>query len=160
MTTTTITEQPSLFAEMPPLPTPVTTTCPCCHGRGIVTLDGPIPSAPARDSDPATSHAAAETEPDVRRFSARSRQAALLECIAALPRTAQRAATLVVGETAPVSRIEGCRRRMSDLVRAGLIADSGERQVNPGSDEASIVWRITDAGTEALARLLGTGWST
>jgi len=132
--------------------------CPTCHGRGVVTRTGPISSAPARDSDPETSHAASEHELDIRRFSARSRQAAALAMIDRTPSTALEVAMALV-PAATVSIIEGCRRRVSDLVAAGMIQDSGIRRANPGSPDLAIVWEITITGALAIQSLADTGWS-
>lgn len=38
----------------------------------------------------------------------------------------------------PVNRVSG---RVTELKKCGLIADSGERAVNPDSGKAAIVWR-------------------
>jgi len=119
----------------------------------------PVPSAPARHTDPATSHAAGPRSGDVRRFSARSRQAKLLNLFLGKQWTAQRCAIAVVGIDAPISALEGCRRRISDLVAAGFIADSGQREKNSGSHDDSILWQITLSGMQAIKNLDRTGWS-
>lgn len=135
------------------------TPCPCCNGSGLL-ADVPVPSAPARSTDPDTSHAASKTEPDLRRFSARSRQARLLDTIDRLGLlTAQEAAIAVVGSDAPLSRLEGCRRRVSDLARVHYVSDSGQRAENAGSGTDAILWRITPIGEKALRNLDETGWS-
>ena len=117
------------------------------------------PSAPARASDPITSHLAAEHEPDVGRFGEHSRQAKLLYLFSTGDFTDQQAAMRIVGATAAVSALEGCRRRCSDLRAVHYLWDTGKRHRNAGSDEESIVWGITQAGREALIRLDETGWS-
>lgn len=135
------------------------TPCPCCNGSGLV-ADVPVPSAPARPTDPDTSHAASKTEPDLRRFKASSRKALLLwQYMWHESLTAQEAAFAVVGTDAPLSRIEGCRRRVSDLARVHFIADSGQRTENAGSGTDSILWQITPLGRAALRNLDETGWS-
>ena len=48
---------------------------------------------------------------------------------------------------------DACRRRCSDLRAAGLIEPTGERR------GVAKIYRITQAGREALARLLSTGFS-
>lgn len=118
-------------------------TCPTCHGCGTV----PTASNPARPTDPDTSHAGASRHAttDVRRFSARSRQAALLRWFCSHSGTAQQAA-LSLWPDAGLSTLEGARRRVSDLVRAGFLTDSGTRAYNPGSPDPSIVWTVSIAG--------------
>lgn len=118
-----------------------------------------VPSAPARNTDPATSHAAAKTEAEVGRFSKKSRQAKLLTLFGALDMTDQGATIALVGLNASPSAFDGCRRRCSDLRAAGYLADSGQRRKNKGSDDESIVWRITYEGKSALDNLTRTGWS-
>ena len=120
----------------------------------------PIPSAPARASDPETSHAAAARVrvKDVGRFSSKSRQAKLLVEFDQKSLTDFEAARRVM-PTDIHARFEGCRRRCSDLRAAGFLEDSGEKRSNPGSPDEAIVWRITQAGRDALTRLLATGWS-
>ena len=150
------TMQPSMFDDYP-AQWVMTRTCPCCKGSGWIISSDPVPSAPARSSDPETSHAASETEPDLRRFSDRSRQAHLLRLLAVEPLTAQGAAVRITQGT--VSGVEGCRRRVSDLLAAGYLSDSGTRACNPGSADESIVWQVTDEGRRAIDRLDETGWS-
>ena len=118
-----------------------------------------VPSAPARSTDPETSHLAAEHEPDVGRFGIQSRQAKLLYLMSTGDFTDQQAAIRIVGASAAVSALEGCRRRMSDLRAVHYLYDTGKRHKNTGSDEESIVWGLTQAGREALVRLDDTGWS-
>lgn len=155
----TTTEQPLTLFDLEHTPAPVAEiTCPRCHGHGIIRLAQPIPSAPARDTDPTTSHDASEDEPDVRRFRDGSRVSMLLRRFAVADMTAVEAALQVVPET-PVSAFEGTRRRVSDLVAAGYVVDSGARRCNPGSDEQSIVWQVTVFGRLALDCLDRTGWS-
>jgi hypothetical protein len=118
-----------------------------------------VPSAPARVTDPETSHLAAKREPDVGRFSERSRSAKLLRAFSTQPLTDQQATVRVVGASAVPSAFDGCRRRCSDLRAAGYLADSGRRRKNPGSDDESIVWMITVPGRQAVANLDHYGWS-
>jgi hypothetical protein len=63
--------------------------------------------------------------------------------------TAQKAA-LALWPDISLSSLEGARRRVSDLVRAGHLTDSGRRDHNPGSIDLSIVWSISTAGINAL----------
>lgn len=118
-----------------------------------------IPSAPARPSDPETSHLAAKRDKDIGRFSDKSRQAKLLYAFSSSDLTAQQATTRVVGANAAISAFEGCRRRVSDLRAVRYITDSGGRRHNPGSEDEAIVWELTDAGRKALICLDETGWS-
>lgn len=130
-----------------------------CERLRYLTPTIEAPSAPARASDPITSHLAAKTEPDVGRFGEQSRQAKLLYLFSSGDFTDQQAAVRIVGATAAISALEGCRRRCSDLRAVHYLFDTGKRHRNSGSDEESIVWGITDAGREALIRLDTTGWS-
>lgn len=59
----------------------------------------------------------------------------------------------------PLSAFDGCRRRVSDLVAAGFIEDSGDRHANLGSPDKSIVWRLTPTGWLALSAMDTTGWT-
>ena len=120
---------------------------------------GPVPSAPARRTDPETSHMAGPRSGDVRKFSAKSRQAKLLAVFATQPLTDQQATVRVVGAAAAPSAFDGCRRRCSDLRAAGYIRDSGRRKKNAGSDDLAIVWEITELGKFALDNLNQWGWS-
>jgi len=43
----------------------------------------------------------------------------------------------------------GCRTRLNELVKAGLVRDTGRRAVLPTGRKA-VVWDITDAGRDAL----------
>jgi hypothetical protein len=118
-----------------------------------------VPSAPARNTDPLTSHEAGPRSADVSRFSSRSRQARLLHLFATYNLTDQEAALAVMGEHAAPSRLEGCRRRMSDLRAAGYVVDSGAKHCNEGSDDDAVVWTLSHAGERAIANLRETGWS-
>lgn len=119
----------------------------------------PVPSAPARPTDPETSQMAGPRERDVRRFSDRSRQAKLLRSFAITNLTDQQATIRVVGIHASPSAFEGCRRRCSDLRAAGLLYDTGRRRKNAGSEDESVVWGITDVGRQAIRNLDRAGWS-
>lgn len=118
-----------------------------------------VPSAPARWTDPLTSHMAAKRSSDVGRFSAKSRQAKLLALFNMRQMTDQGATVALVGSHAAPSAFDGCRRRCSDLRAAGFLFDTGRRRKNPGSDDDSIIWGITKAGELALEKLDTTGWS-
>lgn len=156
-----MTDTPTLF-DVEPIPAPTYRRCPCCQGAGIVLdLDEPIPSAPARHTDPDTSHKAAamHKDNDIRRFTAKSLKARLLAVIAAGgPMTHQAAALAVVGID-NVSRFRGAETRVSELGRAGFIADTGRRVFNPGSNCEAILWEVTDRGWDALDRLNKIGRS-
>lgn len=118
-----------------------------------------VGSAPARPSDPETSHLAAKREHDVGRFSDQSRQAKLLYAFSTSDLTDQQAAARVVGAHAAVSAFEGCRRRCSDLRAVNYLYDTGGRRHNTGSEDEAIIWGLTEEGRQALIRLDDTGWS-
>jgi hypothetical protein len=121
-----------------------------------------VPSATARFADQHTSTraGAAHDSDDLRRFSATSQQGLLLATIIDNNGlTAYEATQRVLTDDVAVSRFEGCRRRVSDLVRAGLIEDSETTRQNPGSNVEAIVWTSTSAGRTAYKQLLETGWS-
>lgn len=118
-----------------------------------------VPSAPARRTDPATSHMAGPRSQDVGRFSRKSRQAKLLQLFAMRDLTDQQATIHLVGSHAAPSAFDGCRRRCSDLRAAHYLYDTGRRRKNAGSDDLSIIWGITEAGRAALVSLDEVGWS-
>lgn len=121
-----------------------------------------VPSVPSRASDLDTSHASGDRvrTVDVTRFSRSSRCAKLLDAIASHGGlTAQEATNVVMHVGASMSSFDGCRRRVSDLLAARYIEDSGERRSNPGSPDLSVVWRLTMAGARARQHLTATGWS-
>lgn len=122
--------------------------------------DYPIPSRNSRRFDQHTASAAGDdvAVEDVRRFSKRSQQARLLAVVNLGPLTAMQAALRIMHPSVTPSTFEGCRRRVSNLVAAYYVEDSGLTEINPGGREA-IVWEITNAGRAALARLNETGWS-
>ena len=125
-------------------------------GRWKIAHGGPVPSAPARDDDPRTSQAQGSKMSDVRRFSVKSNSGRLLrEFFVSGEKglTDYKATTIVVGNTAPVTRFEGCRRRCSDLRAAGYIDDTGRE------DDGRIVWAITPAGGMAYSRMRRDGWT-
>lgn len=146
--------QPDLWDQI--IEPPTLHRCPCCKGTGISTQ--PIRAVTARPDDPDTSQAAAHRSTDVRRFSVNSRTAQVLRLICHEPTTQLQAALAIMG-TDSISRLEGTRRRVSQLVQAGYIHDSGRRSINPGSDTEAIVWHSTEDGRNALTRLDSTGWS-
>ena len=117
------------------------------------------PSAPARPSDPETSHQAAKAEVDVGRFTSRSKKYGMLQNYARRDMTDQEAALSVLDAATPLATINGTRRRVSELRVANFIMDTGRRRKSPGSDDESMVCAITDAGHRALASLDETGWS-
>lgn len=127
-----------------------------------------LPSTPSRASDRDTSVASGNRKAsrDVGRFDVTSVKFRVLLYITQQPRTALEAAQRHVdqfyGETSSPSaamRIETARKRVSDLARAGLIEDSGERRKNEGSPDESVVWRVTEQGHRAMNWLASTGWS-
>lgn len=130
--------------------------CPHCEGRGRI----PVSEATARSEDGPTARLAGGRQTgDSRRFRATSRQAAILRSLAEEPQTAQEVAIAVLGLHAPISALEGARRRVSSLKRIGLIHETGEERVNPGSPTPSLVWAVTDRGRRAIDLLEATGWS-
>lgn len=130
-------------------------TCPTCAGHGTI-----VPTlAQSRTGDRDTARAAGDAQDDDVRFAKDSRQAQALRALHARPGTAHEVARRVLGEHAPVARVEGMRRRVSSLAHLALVEDSGDRATNPGSNRPAIVWRITAAGRVALDRLERTGWS-
>jgi hypothetical protein len=131
-------------------------TCPACSGSGLIDTV----SHNSRTADPQTSVKAGQRHSgDVHRFSAKSRQAKLLRALVSEPMTAQEAALKVLEGGAPISAVESCRRRVSDLKQAGFVLDSGERRHNEGSPDESVVWKVTLAGVFALEWINETGWS-
>jgi hypothetical protein len=152
---TLIHEQLDLFGNYVPEVRPVM-CCPHCSGRGVI----PVDEATARTTDPRSSKEAGDRHSsDPRRFRQGSRQARVLEALAREPYTAQEVAIAVVGPEAPISALEGTRRRVSSLKRIGLIAETGQERVNKGSATPASVYGVTDLGREALRRLGETGWS-
>lgn len=88
------------------------------------------------------------------RFRATSRQAKLLVEFDARPMTDFEAARRVMPPDPERLRcFDATRRRCSDLRASGLIEDSGKRR------GIAKIYRITEAGREALRRLLETGHS-
>lgn len=125
--------------------TPPTYACPTCSGTGRVA------TSHARTTDPETSQqAASRQEADPRILRIGTKKADVLESFLSSPRTALLAAMWVHRNDDTIANIEGTRKRVSDLVRAGYLEDSGERDENPGAGTPSIVWKITKAGLRAL----------
>jgi hypothetical protein len=127
------------------------TTCPTCSGSGTVLAHSFIAHT-SRRSDPETSQQAGKRhESDVRVLRPGTVKYAVLRTFVDRHRTAQEAAMSAVGSKAPVSSIEGARRRVSDLIRAGYleVIDLGH---NEGGSTAQ-VYRMTYAGMLALNRL-------
>jgi hypothetical protein len=152
---TTINQQLDLFGDIVSEVRQVM-CCPHCSGRGII----PVDEATARNADPRSSKQAGDRHSsDPRRFRQDSRQARVLEALAWQPFTAQEVAIAVVGLQAPISALEGTRRRVSSLKRIGLIAETGQERVNPGSATPAAVYGVTDLGRAVLLRLAETGWS-
>lgn len=118
-----------------------------------------VGSAPARWTDPETSHQAAKREQDVGRFSQMSNSAKLLQLFTMRDMTDQQATIALVGTGAAPSAFEGIRRRCSDLRAARFLYDTGRRHKNLASNDESIVWGLSEAGKLAVERLDETGWS-
>lgn len=148
-----MTTQPTLFGSYEPQTEMI--CCPHCRGTGQISTS----EATSRRSDPSTSKRAGSSHQDSSRFSASSRQGQVLTILEHTMLTAQECARAIHGSTAPISAIEGTRRRISSLYRLGLIAPSGEERTNPGSDTPSTVWMLSDTGHQTLTRLRDTGWS-
>lgn len=144
-----------VFADEGQVPPPVVVPCPTCGGCGTVTSTLPTHRAGDRD----TSQAAGSRQGDSARFSAKSRQAAALGALYYRPDTAFGVARRVLGDKAPIARLEGMRRRVSTLAQLGLVVDSGDRQQNDGSSTPAIVWRLTGAGVRVYENLQASGWS-
>lgn len=123
-------------------------------GRIKIQMSGPLASAPARDTDPRTSHAAAKRVQDVRRFSSKSQCGKLLSFFVLVSSATDKQATdHVMTPYAEVGKWEGCRRRCSDLRAAGYIDDSGSER------DGRIVWQPTPEGRAAHHRMQVTGWT-
>lgn len=125
-----------------------TMTCPHCAGTGKVFAHAPT----ARASDPDTSQAAGRRqESDVRVLRPGTKRWNVLRSLSMNgPQTAQEVALSLHDRTSGLGNIEGTRRRMSDLVKAGYAVDSGKRRENPGSGTHAIVYEVTLAGVFAL----------
>jgi hypothetical protein len=150
-----MTQQLDLFGEIVPEVRQLM-CCPNCSGRGVI----PVDESTARNADPRSSKLAGDRHSsDPRRFRQGSRQARVLEALAREPYTAQEVAVAVVGPEAPISALEGTRRRVSSLKRIGLIAETGLERVNKGSATPAAVYGVTDLGRQVLVRLAETGWS-
>jgi hypothetical protein len=127
-----------------------TVTCPTCSGSGTVLAHSFIAHA-SRRSDPETSQQAGKRhQDDVRVLRPGTVKCAVLRAFVDRHRTAQEAAIIAVGSDAPVSSIEGARRRVSDLIRARYleVIDLGH---NEGGSTAQ-VYRMTCLGMLALNR--------
>jgi len=118
-----------------------------------------VASAPARSTDPETSHLAAKDEPDIGRFSVRSRKARLLRWFSSNDGTDQQAALAILLPNPSYSLLDGTRRRVGELRDCGFLYDTGRRDHNLGSSDDAIVSAITREGRRALRRLETTGWS-
>lgn len=122
----------------------------------------PQPSTPARLDDRSTSQRAAMRyqRRDVARFRFGSIMGQVLAEFYWGRFTALEAARHAVGYPAcSPHQVETARKRVSDLVRAGYLADSGERRQNEGSPDEATVWALTSKGRQALIRLTHDGWS-
>lgn len=128
-----------------------TTTCPTCSGSGSVLAHSFI-ARTARRRDPETSQEAGKRhEGDVRVLRRGTVKAAVLETFLHRHRTAQEAAMIAVGGDAPVSTIEGARRRVSDLAKAGYLRPVDLANNVGGS--AAIVYHLTLEGLQALKKI-------
>ena len=130
-------------------------TCPHCRGAGTIRAS----EANHRSTDPGTSKRAGQAHQEGSRFGRESLQARVLATIAGRDLTAQECALEIHGDDAPVSAVEGTRRRVSSLRRLNLIRPSGSERTNPGSATPSIVWTVSESGLEVLRKIRETGWS-
>lgn len=123
----------------------------------------PIPGSPspAHGTDTQIAAGNRRATDDVGRFGVKSAKARVLRVVAEHEEglTAHEAAGIAIGCTVTVAAHEGVRPRVSELVRAGMLADSGQRRCNTGSRDDAIVYTITPAGAGALLMLDATGWS-
>lgn len=123
-------------------------------GRIKIQMAGPVGAAPARSSDPHTSHAAAKRVIDVRRFSQKSQCGKLLSFFVLVGAATDAQATdHVMTHYAEHKLWEGCRRRCSDLRAAGYIEDTGAEH------DGRIVWRPSPEGRAAHSRMQLSGWT-
>jgi hypothetical protein len=109
--------------------------------------------AHARTGDPETSHEAAAS---VHPFTMRRLHAVQLNMLGIVTDTHQgmwiRYQMLQPSLDWPKTSESGFRTRVSELVAAGLAADSGHRQKLP-SGRRAVLWSITSTGWDALHRL-------
>lgn len=123
-------------------------------GRIKVQMAGPVGPAPARTSDPRTSHAKTRRVVDVRRFSNKSQCGKLLSfyCLVGAA-TDKQAADHVMTPYAEIGKWEGCRRRCSDLRAANYI------EFIDTELEARLISQPTPEGRAAFHRMQTTGWT-
>jgi hypothetical protein len=123
-------------------------------GRIKIQMAGPVGAAPARPSDPRTSHAASKSNGDVRRFSSKTYAGRLLSFFVMIGAATDKQATDHVMTTyAEIAKWEGCRRRCSDLRAAAYIRDTGAEH------DGRIVWEPTPEGRAAYHRMQVSGWT-
>jgi hypothetical protein len=115
---------------------------------------------PARNDDPETSQDSADrVKSHLTRFRATSRKGRLLELYGTGGFTDEEAAKALAAENEKHCRVEGWRKRCSELRLGKFIADTFGRRCNPGSPDAAMVCTITEKGRQALRHLRETGWS-
>lgn len=119
---------------------------------------GAVPTIPARAGDPGTSQSAADRHRsvDAGRFGPKSIKAKVLGLYRFSRWTAMEAGNRVAEQATsgnPAVIAETARKRVSELVRAGFLAESGDFRNNDGSPDLATVWEITSAGTQALVNL-------
>jgi hypothetical protein len=103
----------------------------------------PAPAAHARRADPETSHAAAAS---LTPGTLRASQAEVLTILRQGPMHDQRIAQTALAWHSKQSP-SGLRTRRAELVAAGLVEDSGRREILP-SGRSSVVWRLTAKGRD------------
>lgn len=131
----------------------------------VTRLLGPVTPSPT-NRGPQTARAAGvrRRQQDLAQFSSRSLPGRLMGAfkrasVNAVGLTAHEAARSILSVSTHHTQFEGCRRRVSDLVKVGYLTDSGERRSNSGASDPAIVWRITPLGVSAVESLIGTGWA-
>ena len=100
----------------------------------------PVPAiARARTSDPDTSHAAAQSlTPETLRLS----QTAVLSVLTAYPAgLTDQGLALVYGNRWPAQSESGLRTRRAELVRGGMVVDTGRRE-RLASGRQAVVWAV------------------
>jgi len=91
----------------------------------------------ARNTDPFTSHLAAESERDVT-----ATQSYILRCLKRPRPDHELVLAYRAYKTAPYASESGIRSRRSELVELGMVCDSGKR-TNTASGRTAIVWEVT-----------------
>lgn len=106
----------------------------------------PIERAHARNTDPVTSHEAAESIPsDKIRFSQEAVMDVFKRCGSMHDKMfISRYQHYQTAWALPKQSESGLRTRRSELVTKGRLVDSGEKVVLPDSNRRAIVWKVND----------------